>query len=457
MAEFILMPKLGFNMESGQLVKWHKREGESVLKGEALFEVLTDKTNMVVESTVSGVVRKRLAEEGDNVPVFLPIAIVGDVNEDIGPMLKEAAARLGGMDGAPEAGESTPGPEGTAWGEQAAVSGVGKLLLSPRARKYLAEHNVDITGLTPPGTGFQGGITAADVADHQQRQRIRVSPLAEKVAARQSLDLGVIKGTGAAGRIMKADVLAVASAPADTRRAPAGSPDEIAVLRTISYSGIRKIIGDRLSHSMFTAPHLYFTTSVDVTKLLALRRDINGAQEQKVSLNDLMAAAVVKALQKHPELNSSLQGDKIIQYADVNLGIAVGIESGLIVPVLRQAQLLRLTQFAQESKALVDKAHKGKLMPDEYKGGTFTISNLGMYGIENFTAIINPPEVGILSISAARKTPVVIEDGGADRIEIRSLMHITLSVDHRVIDGLVATRFINHIKSLVEEPVRIVI
>jgi pyruvate dehydrogenase E2 component (dihydrolipoamide acetyltransferase) len=457
MAEFVLMPKLGFNMESGQLVKWHKKEGEPVQKGDALFEVLTDKTNMVIESTVSGVVRKVLAEEGETLPVFLPIAIIGTADEDIGPMIKEAAAKLGksiATGGSP--GSAEPVHEAAQGAGTAAAGGTdqGTLKLSPKAKKYIRENQVDVNQLGIQGTGFQGGVTAADVKAAVLRGPGRITPLAEKIAAQNQVDLDGVKGTGPAGKITKADVEGVMNRQA---AAPPEAPGVNKVMKTIPYTGMRRIIGDRLSQSMYTAPHLYFTTSLEMDALMALRQQVNSAQEQKVSLNDFMAAAVTKALQKHPELNSSLQGDKIIQYEDVNLGIAVGLETGLIVPVIKKAQNKRVTEIAQEGKSLIDKALKGTLMPDEYKGGTFTISNLGMHGIENFTAIINPPEVGILSISAVKKTPVVVEADGEDRILIRSVMHITLSVDHRMIDGLVATRFINQIKALVEKPISIII
>ena len=271
------------------------------------------------------------------------------------------------------------------------------------------------------------------------------------------MDLDGVKGTGPAGKITKADVEGVMNRQAATSAAPPEAPGVTKVLKTIPYTGMRKIIGDRLSQSMYTAPHLYFTISLEMDALMALRQQVNSAQEQKVSLNDFMAAAVTKALQKHPALNSSLQGDKIIQYEDVNMGIAVGLETGLIVPVIKRAQTKTVTQIAKEGKALIDKALKGALMPDDYKGGTFTISNLGMHGIENFTAIINPPEVAILSVSGVKKMPVVVDAGGEDKIVIKSVMQITLSVDHRIIDGLVATRFLNQIKAYVENPISIII
>jgi pyruvate dehydrogenase E2 component (dihydrolipoamide acetyltransferase) len=461
MAEFVLMPKLGFNMESGQLTKWHKREGESVRKGDVLFEILTDKTNMAIESTVSGCVRKILAGEGETIPVFLPIAIIGEADEDIAQMIKDAAAKLGKTEivdmvespSAENLPDEMPGQEADP------VSGASDraLKLSPKARKLIKNENINITNLDIEGTGFRGGITAGDVEAAVKSNRARITPLAQKIAAASKLYYDGLKGSGPAGKIMKADVEGAVNKRGENVISQANPLGDRKVLKTIPYSGMRKIIGDRLSQSMFTAPHLYFTTSVDVGDLIALRQQVNSSQEQKVTLNDFIAAAVTKALQKHPELNSSLQGNQIIQYEDVNMGIAVGLESGLIVPVIKKAQTKNIIQIAQESQSLIDKAHKGKLLPDEYMGGTFTISNLGMFGIENFTAIINPPEAGILSISAIRKTPVVLEKDGEDRILIKPVMRITISVDHRIIDGLVTTRFVNHIKMLLEKPVSILI
>ena len=460
MAELVLMPKLGFNMASGQLVKWHKQEGETVQKGDALFEVLTDKTNMVIESTVSGVVRKILVGEGETLDVFLPIAIIGAANEDIGPLLKEAAEKLGksiAAGGSPGSAEPSPAEPPASVATSAGSADPGTLKLTPKAKKYIRDQRIDIGQLDLQGTGFQGGITADDVKAAFSRGPGRITPLAEKIAAQNEVDLDGVKGTGPAGKITKADVEGVMNRQAATPAAPPEAPGVTKVLKTIPYTGMRKIIGDRLSQSMYTAPHLYFTISLEMDALMALRQQVNSAQEQKVSLNDFMAAAVTKALQKHPALNASLQGDKIIQYEDVNMGIAVGLETGLIVPVIKRAQTKTVTQIAKEGKALIDKALKGALMPDDYKGGTFTISNLGMHGIENFTAIINPPEVAILSVSGVKKTPVVVDAGGEDKIVIKSVMQITLSVDHRIIDGLVATRFLNQIKAYVENPISIII
>lgn len=448
MAEFIIMPKLGFNMDEGQLVKWHKAEGDTVKKGEVAFEIQTDKTTIEVESTCDGVLRKIFVEEGQTVPVIVPVAVIGDAGEDISAMIAEAATKLGGSavaeSGQPAAVEETGAP--------LAVTDVAEVVnsdlkLSPRARKYAAEQGLDLIDI--PGTGFQGGITQKDL--EQGIKSGKITPLAKKMAQAAQIDVANVAGSGVGGKIVKEDILGA------IKQAVATPVGDIEVLRTIDYSGMRKVIGDRLSQSKFTAPHLYFTTSVDVTELMKFRETINKVQPQKVSYNDFVIAAVSQALQKYPGINCALHGNKIVQYKDVNIGMAVGMENGLIVPVIRKAQNKKLTAIAAETQALAEKARAGKLLPQDYQGGTFTVSNLGMFGIENFTAIINPPEAAILSVSALKKIPVVISSEDGDEIVVKTIMKMTVSVDHRLIDGMNATKFLNEVKALLEKPLTILI
>ena len=455
MAEFIIMPKLGFNMDVGELVKWHKNEGDAIKKEDVVFEIQTDKTTMEIESTISGVLLKILVQEGETVPVTLPVCIVGKIGEDIRALIAEAQGVLGtgsSVDAEPVpeipvAAEMTTAPEAIA----AAVV-PGDLKISPRAKKYAADHGLDLGGAAIVGTGFQGGIMQRDL--EQAVKGGKISPLAKKMAAAAQVDLTAVSGTGIGGKIVKADIEAVIQVPKAAVNVPGG---EIEVLRTIPYSGMRKIIGDRLSQSKFTAPHLYFTAAVDVTELIKFRDMVNKSQEQKVSYNDFVIAAVSQALQKHPEINCSLQRDKIIQYKDVNIGMAVGMESGLIVPVIKKSQGKKLTTIAAETQALAEKARTGKLLPQDYQGGTFTVSNLGMFGIENFTAIINPPEAAILGVGALKKNPVVVSKDGEDVIVVRTIMNITLSIDHRLIDGLNAVKFIKEVQGMLENPLIILI
>ena len=441
MAEVIIMPKLGFNMDEGQLVKWHKQEGDTVKKGEELFEINTDKTTMPVEATEDGTVLRLLLAEGEFADVFTPIAVIGQPGEDVDAALAAAAGTENGTPAAP-AGESAPEAAPAAAAPAAPAVDIKDLKLTPKAKKLVRDEGLDPASLAGiKGTGYQGGITYKD---------IKASPLARKLADQQGVDLTTVQGTGAAGKIMKADVERAAAAPA-----PA-STEELKVASTAPYKGIRKIIGDKLAQSKFTAPHLYFTDSVDTTALTAFRKQLNESSEVKIAVSDLLTMAACKALKKFPGVNCTLQGDQIVYYESINVGTAVAGDNGLVVPVVKNVQNKSLTDVAKESKDLVARAKEGRLAPVEYSGGTFSISNLGMFGIGNFTAIINVPEAAILSVSSVRKTPVVVTDeNGEDTIAIRPMMNIQLSVDHRLIDGLLASQFVEYMKLLLEEPIRI--
>ncbi len=441
MAEVIIMPKLGYNMDEGQLVKWHVAEGGAVKKGEVLFEINTDKTTMPVEATLDGVLLKVLLDEGRTVPVFTPIAVVGQAGESV----EAALAAFNGDAPAPAAAPAALPAPAPAVPDPAVEA--GSLKLTPRARKLIRDEDLDIASVAGiQGTGFQGGITAKD---------IKASPLARKLAGRAGLDLAAVAGTGRDGRVMKADVARAASA---SGAGAAGSPDK-RVAAVVPYAGVRKIIGERLSASKFSAPHIYFTDSVDTTNLTAFRAQLNEAaapEGRKIAVSDLLVLAASKALQRYPDMNVSLDGDRIIRYASINVGVAVAGDNGLIVPVVKNTQEKSLTAIAEETRDLVERAKAGRLMPDEFSGGTFSISNLGMFGIENFTAIINPPESAILAVSSVRKTPVAVTGpDGEDAVAIRPMMNMQLTADHRVIDGLLAARFLGCLKALLENPIRI--
>jgi pyruvate dehydrogenase complex dihydrolipoamide acetyltransferase long form len=324
----------------------------------------------------------------------------------------------------------------------AAPAEMGELKLTPRAKKYMKDNGIaaaDVSSIQ--GTGFQGGITERD---------IKASPLARKLAEKTGVDLSTVQGTGAGEKIMKKDVERAAAAAASS-----GS-DELQIASVVPYKGVRKIIGDKLAHSKFTAPHLYFTDAVDTTNLTAFRKQLNENSEVRIAVSDLLIMAACKALKKFPGINVTLKEDQIVTYKSINIGTAVAGDNGLVVPVVKNVQNKSLTDVAAESKDLVARAKEGRLKPEEYSNGTFSISNLGMFGIGNFTAIINAPEAAILSVSSVRKTPVVITDeNGEDTIAIRPMMNIQLSVDHRLIDGLLASQFVEYMKQLLENPVQI--
>ena len=446
MAEVICMPKLGFNMDEGQLVCWCKAVGEEVKKGEVLFEINTDKTTMPVEATGDGVLLKTMLGENEYADVFTPIAVVGAAGEDADAVLAAYGdcAESGSAPAAP-AEEENVAPVATAADAAPAVD-VKDLKLTPKAKKLVKDEGIDPASLKDiKGTGFRGGITAKD---------IKASPLARKLAEKSGVDLATVAGTGVNGKIMKADVEKAASAAPTA--APAENPDK-KILSSVPYKGVRKIIGDKLAESKFTAPHLYFTDAVDTTNMTAFRKQMNEVSDRKITVSDILVYAASKALQKFPGINSSLVDGNIVTYKSTNIGVAVAGDNGLIVPVIKNVQEKTLTAISEENRDLVDRAKEGHLKPEEYSGGTFSISNLGMFGIGNFTAIINPPEAAILSISSVRKTPVVIEEDGEDKIVIRPMMNIQLSVDHRLIDGLLASQFVEYMKELLENPLKILL
>jgi len=452
-AETVIMPKLGFNMTEGKLVKWHKKEGEPVNRGDTFFEITTDKTNIEIEATAEGLVRKILVEEGEVVPVTLTVAIVGTEHEDITQLVSEALAKLG-----KPADDDThePAMAHEVIAAEKKTQGENFLKITPRAQRLILEKNLNLSEMQVKGTGFEGGITEKDILhilNEQSKQKI--TPVANKLAALKGIDINTVTGSGINQKIMKADIQRSLEVEQAIVTPQASSPKE--VREVIPYTGMRKVIGDRLSHSKFTSPHVYFSTSVDLSNLNRLKEEIKNTIENKVSLNDFILAGVTAALGKHPMLNASLEDDKIVVYKSINIGVAVGIENGLIVPVVKNAQDKKLSQIAEVTSSLIAKARAGKLIPDDYSGGTFTISNLGMYDIENFTAIINPPETAILAVSAAKKTPMVISDNGQDQIAIRPVMKITLSVDHRIIDGIAAAKFLRELKDLLENPIKMLV
>lgn len=475
MAEIIIMPKLGFNMNEGKLVKWYKQEGDAVTKGENLFSIETDKTNMDIEATGDGVVRKLFIEEGDTLPVTLPIAIIGSADENIDALMADALAQLG-KDAAPAAAaletSAVAGSEekaAPATGASAKTEG-GRIKITPRARRVAAENDLALEGISIVGTGFDGGICEKDILEYLSSNKLKVTPVAKAMADAEGISLDDITGSGIGGKIMKADVEAAinnkqkaaqATATVETA-AQAGekkyAPDGKEILEEVPYEGIRKIIGEKLAESKFTAPHLYFTQKVNLDKLLELRKEVNAAQEQKTSVTDFITKATVKALQKYPDMNSSLINGTIVKYKTVNIGIAVAAPTGLIVPNIKGSEMMGVTEMAAASAPLFKKAREGKLTPAEYTGGTFTISNLGMFGIENFTAIINPPEVGILAVSSTKDEPFVVQHpDGSKTIEIKPMMNIQLTVDHRLIDGLLAAQFVTEIKKYLENPISLLL
>ena len=460
MAEIIIMPKLGFNMSEGKLIKWYKNEGETVKKGENLFAIETDKTSIDIEATSEGIVKKLLIAEGDVVPVTVPICIVGTAEEGIEGLLNGEHLKKG-VEQTEDIKEINTEKKPHA-GAPKEILEKANTKISPRARQKAKEMGIEssmFSELVP--TGFGGGISEKDILDYieSQAKSQKITPLAQKIANAENISRGEVAGSGYRGKIMAEDVRNSFNVISTDKINGDFPEDDKEILDIIQYSGIRKIIGERLSMSATTAPHVYFTQTVDLNELLELRKTINSAIDEKASVTDFIVRASIMALMKYPNVNSSLIGDKIISYKTINVGIAVAAPSGLIVPNIKKASDLSLIDIGKISKVLIDKARNGRLLPEEYTGGTFTISNLGMFGIDNFTAIINPPESAILAVSATKDKPVVIVDDerGEKTIAIRPVMNIQLSADHRVIDGLLAAQFVTEIKELLENPIKLVI
>lgn len=403
MAKYIIMPKLGFNMDQGTIVRWLKEEGDTVKEREEILEIETDKTIMPVEAPCPGILRKILVGVGETIAVALPIGIIAEEKEDIQPLIEEAARRLEKKD------QPITSPKEEETNEKVVVLAKTHSTLdekvSPRAQRKAKELGVDLA---------------------QMKQDLKVKTIREK------------------------DVINYYQKQQDT-------PTKMKGLTSIPYIGIRKIIGDRLSQSKFTAPHLYFTCSVDMTLAQQLLTKLRGRIYKKITINDLILLVTAKVLKEQPKLNCSLLNGNIVYYHRINLGLAVALEEGLMVPVLKDADNKNLRELSQEAHRLIQLAQERKLAPEDYQGGTFTVSNLGMYGIEQFTAIINPPEAAILSIGEIKRIPTVIETNGKEEIAVRSIMKVTISVDHRLIDGIVAAKFLKDIRKYLEFPEKFIL
>ena len=443
----VVMPKLGDTMEEGKIVNWLKREGESVAKGDALAEIETEKVTIPVEAFSAGVLRKILVPAGESVPVGAPIAYTGAADEPLPD----------GAGGAQPSAAKAPSPGGQA---QVAPEQIAP---RPVAQPVSAEGHTRPQRPVPTGAptsiaerpstnGYSA--PAADAAP----DRIFISPIARRIAAEHGLDIAAIQGTGPNGRIIRDDVEAALTTQ---QQVPAAQPVPAAApavasgpdVRAVPLSNMRKTIARRLQQSMQTAPHFYLTVSVDATQLVALRVSVNDyaatqPQALKVSVNDLIVKAVATAISRHPEVNVSYDNDRLLFKRRINIGVAVALEQGLIVPVVQDADKRGVLDIAREAKRLIDAARAGKLKPEEFQGGTFSISNLGMYDIESFTAVINPPESAILAVGAITPTAVVHQG----QVAVRDMMKMTLSIDHRALDGATAARFLQELKLLLEQP-----
>ncbi len=420
MAETVAMPKLGFDMAEGIIVRWVKKEGESITKGDVLAEIETDKATVEVESPYTGIVAKHLVAQSSSVPVGDPIAIITTVGEDFQ--------------------ETKPV-------EKPGEKPAGDIVITDKPAAPMKSESMTEKGATPVSPSSSQPA----------------SPLARRMAIDYSIDLSNIQGTGPNGRIVRRDVEA-AFAKATTPKLTAVSPGPVSPSKNMApqklkeerkpLSKLRAAIGNRMLESKQTIPHFYITSQVLADNLMELRQQFNNvaADDGKLSVNDFIVKASAMALLKYPALNASLVGTEILRHGEINIGIAVTIEDGLLTVVVKKADQKDIRTISTEIRDMVTRARSGKVKTDDIEGSTFSISNLGMYGVENFAAIINPPEAAILAVSAVHDAPIVY-DG---QIRAGKVMKITISADHRVTDGAEAAQFMQELTRLIENPVWLV-
>lgn len=454
MASVIIMPKQGLLMEEGTITNWLVKEGEKTTEGTPLFEMETDKLTITMDSTATGTVLKILHPEGDTVPITQPIAIVGEPGEDISALLgSEAPVAI------PAAAPEAPAAE-TAPAVEAATPAVERapgerVFSSPRARLRAEENGVDIAAV--PGSGPEGLIIERDVQSYIA-SKPAVTPLAANVAKAQGVDLAGISGTGANGKITTAD-LPGSAAPAEAAPVEEAVPSASQLTRgthTEQMTGMRKAVMRNMLNSKQVNAQTNHRMVVDMTAVVALRNQYK-ALGIKVSYNDIIVRACAKALTDMPIVNASVDGNNILYHDYVNVGTAVSVPGGLIVPVIKDADIIGLTGIAAKSAELIEKAREGKLTEADYHGGTFTVSSLGMFDLDDFVAIINPPESAILAVGKIAKTPVVVTDEeGEDQVVIKSMCALCLSYDHRIIDGAEAAKFLQKVKNYLQNPVLLI-
>ena len=422
------MPKLSDTMTEGTLLRWHKKKGDKIAVGDILAEVETDKATMEMESFEEGTLADVFVAEGGKVLVGAPLALILGEGEKAGDKPKSSPA--------PAAAPSSATADASAPVTRPAVS-TGRPL-TPRARAAALR-----------GGGAAAGNLNAGV-------RVKSSPLARKIADARGVRLDAVKGTGPGGRVIAFDV---ENAPVGgSTPAAAGTSPVAAILPTpiagmpetkVPLSGMRRVIAERLLASKTQIPHFYLSIEINAAPMMAFRKELNQAGGGKVTFNDIALSAVARAAMQKPKVNAAFAGDSIVQYGSVNLSVAIAVEDGLVTPVIRDAQNLSLQQISAAVKDLALRARDKKLKPEEYAGGTITVSNLGSYGIEQFCAIVNPPQAAILAVGAIIKKPVVND---RDEIEIGHRMSITLSGDHRVVDGAVAAEYMSALRKLLESP-----
>lgn len=418
MAEYMAMPRMSDTMTVGTLVTWHKKVGDTVKSGDILADVQTDKATMELESYYDGEILYQAVKEGEEIPVDALLIIIGKKGEDIQPILQQFQTKTSNTE------------------QQTAAS--------PQTQELA----ISSTSAVP---------VSQTVSSHEQSDsRLKASPLAKKLAQENQINLQEVKGSGDNGRIVKKDIENYLSHQSTQVQIPLStqqSPTTSHPYQDVPLNNFRKVIAQRLTESKNSAPHFYLTMKIFMDNAITFRKQLNELTETKISFNDIIIKAVATALKKHPQVNASWMGDKIRYHQAVNIGVAVAIDEGLVVPVLKNADGKGIQQIAEEVKGYVQKAKGKGLHPDDFTGNTFTISNLGMFGIEEFTAIINPPDACILAVGAIQEEPIVKNQ----QIVIGNTLRVTLSCDHRVVDGAVGSAFLQTLKALLEDPIKMLL
>jgi len=444
MAEIVRMPKLSDTMEEGVVAEWHKKVGDEVESGEVLAEIETDKATMEFESFQDGVLLHIGVDKGESAPVDSILAVLGEEGEDISDLLDEEKSKeSSSADSSAEAEKDEK--------EEASDSDEDSDSKTEEKESKEKEDKKDSKGEGEKKSQGESTATKTETkkdTSSEQNGRLKASPLAKKLASDKGINIAKVKGSGEGGRIVKRDIenYEPASAPAAQASGVENYSEE-------PVSQMRKTIAKRLSESKFTAPHFYLTMEMDMENAMTARKSINKAIEPaKVSFNDMVIRAAAAALKKHPKVNAAWMGDKIRYNEHVHIGVAVAVDEGLLVPVVRHADTKSLVSINEEVKEMAGKARDKKLQPSDWEGNTFTISNLGMFGIEEFTAIINPPDACIMAVGTIVEKPVVKEGN----IVVGHTMKVTLSCDHRVVDGAVGSAFLQTFKKYMENPVMII-
>ena len=460
----VIMPKLGLTMESGKIEKWHKKEGDKVEAGDILFEVMTDKVSLEVESYHSGILKKILRSEGEEVPVTEVVAYIGEKDEEV-PSTDNALSRK-----KTEEIEEKKDEEGaevmkieSSIKESGQEEDIEKIIISPLAKKLAIENNIDMSNIK--GSGPRGRIIKEDILTYLEsrkgdaNQRIRISPLARKTASELGIDWKVekITGSGLEGRIVKDDILSFVKLRQKAKTSIYPAAKEAKIKSSSKLAGIRKVIAQRMSLSKSTIPHIILNAKADATNLIDLKEKLKDIMAKKygvkITYTDFILKAAALSLREYLEVNSSFVDDVFTVYKDINVGLAISIEDGLIVPTIFGTDKLELSDIARKRTELVEKARSAKLSLEEISNGTFTVTNLGMYGIRSFSAIINPPQAAILAVGEIYQEPAVV----GSRIEARWFVEFSLARDHRIVDGALGARYLQKLVEFIENPIMLVI